>query len=172
MANDWFASFTDLTEAQLMDACTGWLERPDAHKWPTKFDLRETLKAFTKVKRYEACAACDHTGWRELVRIGPKDSDRVRMVAPCDCSKGHHFSHPPPKKPTDPDLPPPDPYDVVAAAWRRRGFTVLVANEDEPHFWLDDIDTSEATKARLALAKEHTVEALGALLANAWRMDR
>lgn len=176
LVDDWFSSFLDLTDAQLTDACSRHLESEDGRKWPTKYDLREHIKAAANAHRktFEGCDACDLTGWRELIRIDQADK-RERHVAPCSCPKGYHLSHPPPIPPnyTGPKWPPPEPWDVVVQKWEAKGYRVLVATAEEPHFPLEAIDTSPATAARLAEAKEHTAElnAMVAKLVDKWRME-
>jgi hypothetical protein len=176
LIDDWFSSFLDLTDAQLTLACALWLEGEDGRKWPTKYDLRESIKVANAhtTKAFEGCPACDMTGWRELIRIDPSGK-RERHVAPCSCPKGYHFSHPPPVPAnyTGPKWPPPEPWDVVVQRWEAKRYQVLIASEDEPHFDLESLDTSEATRDRLIEARKHTkeLEAMVAKLVDKFRMD-
>ncbi len=188
LVNDWFAAFEDLKDADILAAASAWLETEDGKRWPSKYDLREQLKRLRAAvpQTRKGCDACDRTGWRELIRI--LEPLRVRFSAPCHCPKGYYFSHPPPRPPNypGPDSPPPEPFDVVVDAWRRRGFEVLVATADEPHFPLEVIDPSERTRLRLEAARAETarrqaaaavagvapgdVAGLAGVLANKWRM--
>lgn len=175
LASDWFSSFLDITDVELLGACSRWLESEEGRRWPTKYDLREGIKAAKAhtTKSFEGCEACDGTGWRELIRIDPADK-RERFVAPCSCPKGYHFSHPPPPPAnyTGPKWPPPEPWDVVVQKWDAKGYQVLVASEQEPHFGLEDLDTSEATRDRLIEARKHRAEiaAMTEKLVNKFRM--
>lgn len=145
LLEDWYAAFSDITDDELRHAARTWLDRARDAKgfraWPSSGDLREALKAnrvrVNVTTEAAGCPDCDYTGWRSLLRIDGK-GHRTEAAAPCACPKGHRISHPPPLPSNyqGQRFEPPEPYDAVAASWRKVSHEVLVTDRTMTRFSL------------------------------------